>query len=143
MILSCAYCGPKSAPHWHFCRNYTWKQNDRQNYFIFAGCKHFSAFASTANITFVPDGERAAWEAKWNAEAERLFAIYTGGQGWSDANRAIFRDRLWPKPPPIVPTELFDRTRDEAPVSSERIAEAKAWNDTHPGALDESDHPRL
>ena len=78
----------------------------RATHWVFDGCHHARAFAGRA-VVFVPNAERGAFEAKWDAHAEALFAAYTAR--WTDAQRDAYRARLWPVPPPVVPSVLFQR----------------------------------
>jgi hypothetical protein len=121
------------SPHFHYASNMTRKHNaETKNrnhwvpWFIFAGaCGHSLAFGK--NLPPVPKPECAAVEAKWDAEAEKLFAESTRtvvwdearrvewqrknpgkplpsiADGWTEEQRAAFREKLWPAPKLIVP----------------------------------------
>lgn len=102
-MKSCAYC--QAAPHFHYSRNVTMRRNDGQNYFLLGGCPHLDNFKAGALDAFIPDKKRAEMEAQWDAEADRLFAQYTAR--WTEAERARYRTRLWPVPPPVIPAELL------------------------------------
>jgi hypothetical protein len=107
-VKRCATC--QIAPWWHFSRNVSIGRAEKQNYFQLAGCAHVQAFLRGAADPFIPDRARVTWEAKWDAEAERLFAAYTAK--WTAQEREQFAARLWPVPPPVIPAELF--ARDES-----------------------------
>jgi hypothetical protein len=104
-VKTCPLC--LSEPYWHNARNVTMTR--RAQHYIFSGCRH----AAGPKPLIVPASDCAAQEALWNTQAEALFATYT--ESWSDAQRATFRERIWPTPPLLIPVELFDRSRDEAP----------------------------
>lgn len=106
-MKACPRCA--QSPHWHYARNVS--QTRKVDHFSFAGCLHAEAFAHTLGL--VPAKERGAVEARWDAHAEAMFADYTAR--WSQPQRVAFRARLWPAPVPVVPYELFDRNKDEAP----------------------------
>ena len=115
-MKKCPVCS--FAPYWHNARNVSMRE--KCQHYIFAGCRHAEAFASARR--FVPEKECAAVEAAWDAEAEKLFAEYTSGPRWTDVARAAYKARLWPMPLPVVPRELFDRNRDEAPTVGSALA---------------------
>lgn len=108
-MKACPYC--QEPPGWFYARNVSMTR--RTPHFVLCGCPHAERFGSvdTKLKHFVADADRAAWEAKWDEHAEKLFAEYTAR--WTDEQRTSFRARIWPKPPP--PTELFNRNNDEAP----------------------------
>ncbi len=98
-MKACCFCA--EAPHWHFLRNIS--MATKIDTFGFAGCKHADDFTGN-KLSMTPAKERAAFEEKWDAHAEALFARYTAL--WTEPQRISFRARLWPEPPPVIPTEL-------------------------------------
>ena len=73
------------------------------DHFAFMGCKHAEDFVQN-KFAPVAAKDRADFEAKWDAHAEELFKRYTAL--WTDVQRESFRARLWPVPPPVIPSEL-------------------------------------
>ncbi len=120
----CPYCN--EAPRWYPSRLTSFRRG--ADHWILSGCAHVAEAVKT--FTTITEGERADYESKWDAHAEVLFARYTEtipwddarkaewdrqnpgkpvpitAHGWTPEQRAAFRDRIWPKPPPVVPLEL-------------------------------------
>ena len=98
-MKSCPHCA--EIPGWHFMRNVS--RTRRVDCFLFTtGCAHTADFSKSLGI--VESADRAAVEQRWDAHAESLFTTYTAR--WTDIQRTSFRARLWPMPPPVIPTEL-------------------------------------
>ncbi len=116
-MKACPHC--KEPPGWHYCRNVSWAR--KVNHFAFVGCKHAAEFRGDRFYT-TADKERGEFEARWDAHAESLFALYTAR--WTDAERVSFRARLWPEPVPVVPAVLFvsEVGGNEAPAPAFRHA---------------------
>ncbi len=116
------------APHFHYARNVSMTR--KADHFVFSGCRHAAALFTQTPHAIVPSMERDAIEAKWDAEAQRLFDVYT--YAWTDTQRAVFRERIWPTPPPVIPAELFDHAGQ--PTKPVDIAAVKKWNEAHPAS---------
>jgi hypothetical protein len=116
-MKSCPHCA--EPPGWHFASNVS--RARKVVCFAFVGCKHANDFRG-AVFYVTPDKERAAFEDKWDAHAESMFALYTAR--WTDAERVSFRARLWPEPVPVVPAVLFvsEVGGNEAPAPAFRHA---------------------
>jgi hypothetical protein len=92
-MKSCPLC--LRAPDWHFCRHVTQKRADGLHYYMLCGCDHAMTFGKP--MQFVSETDLPANEAKWDAEAERLFAKYT--ERWTEPQRTAFRVRVWRETP--------------------------------------------
>lgn len=97
-MKACPHC--RQAPHWHFARNVSRREN--ADHWMFTGCTHAERFK--ASVPAIPSVERAALAEKWDAHAEALFDAYTAS--FTEPERTRFRAVLWPTPPPVIPTEL-------------------------------------
>ncbi len=128
-MKACPYCA--DAPLFHYARNLSTLPNGREGpaFFMLAGCRHANDFIAARRV--IAKAERTDIEAKWDAEAERLFAEYTKprpwtdamraewkhknpdqplparAEGWTEIERARFREKLWPTPPAVIPAELI------------------------------------
>ena len=111
-MKACPNCSYQ--PSWHFCRNVSFTKKDL--HFTFVGCSHVDAFRGQQFFT-VADADRPAYEARWNAKAEELFAQYT--KGWAEPNRLAFRSRIWAQPPPVIQPELIEHVRSIAPATKQ------------------------
>lgn len=101
-MKTCPQC--RIEPRQHFARNQTWKINDKRNWFLVGGCKHFEQRFGK-NVPAMPESDLPALAAQWDEEAEKVFAAYTAT--WTDAQRDAFRLKIWPPPPPVIPSELL------------------------------------
>ena len=108
-MKSCPICSHE--PSWHYCRNVSYTK--KELHFAFCGCAHAADFAGTR---FVPvlDAEREAYEMRWDAQAEVLFANYT--ERWPEPSRIAFRARIWKAPLPGIQPELIEYVRTIAPT---------------------------
>lgn len=130
----CPHC--RQAPQWHYCRNVSRKEGG--DHYLIEGCRHAEAFAKP--FAFIAAAERDSFAAKWDAEAERLFAEYTTSRPWDDEQRAQWLKRHPGEPLPAIaegwtdPQRVSFRTRlfeepvaeEMALVSPEQIAATKA-----------------
>ncbi len=124
-MKTCPHCN--EAPQWYPSRLVSLRE--KRDFYMLRGCCHLDALFHH-KWPAIAHEDRSEAEGKWDAEAERLFALYTAR--WDDIARARFREKLWPTPRPFVPTELFD-ARNE-PMKPADIAAVKHWNETHPAS---------
>jgi hypothetical protein len=115
-MKNCPIC--RQSPLWHYCRNVSRKHGG--NFYLIEGCSHAETFAKP--FAFVAHAERAVFEEKWDAEAERLFAEYTAR--WTDPQRVSYRIKVFPT---ALPSEL-------PLLEPAQIQQAKAWNEAHPAS---------
>ena len=99
-MKACPRCS--EPPQWHFASNVS--RARKVICFAFVGCTHAADFRGSV-FYVTPDKERGAFEEKWDAHAESMFAVYTAR--WTDEQRVAFRARLWPAPVPVIPAALF------------------------------------
>lgn len=120
-MKACPRC--LSAPNWNFARNTS--NTLKADHWILSGCPH--VIMLFGGLVTKPDAVREEAENKWDAYAQIMFDDYT--RTWNDAQRATFKERIWPTPPPVIPLELFDSKNQ--PTKPADIAAVKAWNETH------------
>jgi len=113
-VKACPKCSYQ--PSWHYCRNVSYAK--KELHFTFVGCKHVDDFTGSAlKFPVVSDFDRPAYEARWDAKAEELFADYTAQ--WPETTRISFRARLWPAPLPVIQPALLDHIRTTAPAAKQ------------------------
>lgn len=95
-----------------------------QHYTLCPGCAHAEAFARTLTERVFTSEQKAAIEAQWHQETERLFADYT--RAWTGLERDRHRAKLWPVRRTIEDWAIINRIEPK-PLREDASDENMDW----------------
>ena len=120
-MKECCFC--RRSPEWFHARLVS-RREGADHYLLSGWCPKCRVF--TQAVGFTHTDKRQEVEAKWDAEAERMLAVYT--ELWTDPQRAAYRARLFRE---FGAREL---PLESVAPTAEQIAATKKWIEDNPGS---------